>query len=170
MHTAMINAFPDPYLTTDQTYLETYPGSLNPVHPGEYGPAPERRFGTFWEHIRAHESQAKYAVASDQSQRYTQRQLDTTLDGLFRSGYKSDGIAFQRMFFISWTGFMGLAPNGTLPNDEVVLLFGARVPFAIRKSEDGCWNLLGECYVYGVMFGEAMKGLEMEKVEDIVLV
>jgi hypothetical protein len=74
------------------------------------------------------------------------------------------------MFFISWTGFMGLAPNGTLPNDEVVLLFGARVPFAIRKSEDGCWNLLGECYVYGVMFGEAMKGLEMEKVEDIVLV
>ena len=169
MHAAMINAFPDPYPTTNQTYLEAYPGSVNPMVPGEYGPAPERRFGTFWEHIRAFEGQANPTKTSDQSERYTQDQLDAKLNDIFVLGMVSDGIAYQRVFFISWTGFMGLAPKGTLPNDEVVLFFGAHVPFIIRASKDGGWKLIGECYVYGIMFGEAMEGLDMEKSEDFVL-
>ena len=170
MHAAMMNAFPDPYPTTNQTYLEAYPGSVNPMVPGEYGPAPERRFGTFWEHIRAYEDQANSTNMSDQSERYTQGQLDAKINEYFKLGMVSDGIAYQRVFFISWTGFMGLAPTETLPNDEVVLFFGACVPFIIRESKDGEWNLIGECYVYGLMFGEAMEGLDLEKSEDFVIV
>ena len=169
VHAAMINAFPDPYPTTNQTYLEAYPGSVNPMVPGEYGPASERRLGTFWEHIRAHEGQANSTNTSDQSERYTQGQLSAKLNKHFNLGMVSDGIAYQRVFFISWNGFMGLAPKGTLPDDEVVLFLGARVPFVIRESEDGGWKLIGECYVYGIMFGEAMEGLDMEKSEDFAM-
>ncbi len=168
-HAPIMSAFPDPYPTTNQTYLEAYPGSVNPMVPGDHGPAPERRFGTFWEHIRAYEGKANSTETSDQSERYTQDQLDAKLDEAFNLWMASDGIAYARVFFISWTGFMGLAPKGILPNDEVVLFFGARVPFIIRESKGGGWDLAGECYVYGIMFGEAMEGLDMAKSEDFVI-
>ena len=169
-HADMINAFPEPYPTTDQTYLEAYPGSINPMDPSEFGPASERRFGTFWEHVRAHEGQANYETTSGLSQRYTQQQLDKKLNFLFVEGRKSDGIAFGRAFFISRTGFMGLAPKAALPDDEIVLFLGARIPFVIRRSGNRNWNLIGECYVYGLMFGEAMEGLDVERMEDLVII
>ena len=64
---------------------------------------------------------------------------------------------------------MSLTPMETLSNDEVVLFFGARVPFVIRRFEDGDLKLIGECYVYGIMFGEAMEGLDMQQIEDFVI-
>ena len=120
-------------------------------------------------YIRAYEGQGNSTNTSDQSERYTQDQLVVKLDKPYKFGIVSDGIAYSRLFFISWTGFMGLAPKGTLPNDTIVLFFGARVPFVIRASKDGGCNLIGECYVYGIMFGEAMEGLDMEKSEDFVI-
>ena len=46
-HAAMMNAFPDSYPTTNQTFLEAYQASINLRAPGEYDPALERRVGTF---------------------------------------------------------------------------------------------------------------------------
>ncbi|KAF7543398.1 hypothetical protein G7046_g10008 [Stylonectria norvegica] len=40
--------------------------------------------------------------------------------------------------------------------DVVAVLYGGRTPFVLREV-DGGWVLLGECYVHGLMEGEALK-------------
>jgi hypothetical protein len=35
------------------------------------------------------------------------------------------------------------------------------VPFILREDKDGFFMLVGECYVHGIMDGEAMKEQDM---------
>ena len=52
-------------------------------------------------------------------------------------------------------GFIGAVPTSSRIGDAVFVLPGARVPFILRKRDDGTYRLLGECYVHGIMQGEA---------------
>jgi hypothetical protein len=52
--------------------------------------------------------------------------------------------------------------------DMIYILPGARVPSLIRKLENGCFVLVGEAYVHGIMPGEMVESSEW-KLEDIVL-
>ena len=52
------------------------------------------------------------------------------------------------------TGHIGLAPVHTTALDKVALLNGASVPVILRPHQDS-WELVGEAYVHGIMFGEA---------------
>jgi hypothetical protein len=63
---------------------------------------------------------------------------------------------------------MGLVPNGVIAGDEICILFGVYTPFVIRKLERVSYRLIGECYVHGLMAGEAMDGLEETRVENVV--
>lgn len=69
----------------------------------------------------------------------------------FRDRYSS--AAFGRCFVRAETGAYGLCPRDTKPNDRLVLLQGANVPIVLRPSGKN-WILVGECFVYGVMYGE----------------
>lgn len=61
-------------------------------------------------------------------------------------------------FITTSRGYAGLAPSATKPGDMVVIVHGAAVPFIIRgDSEDTESRLVGECYVHGLMNGEALK-------------
>ncbi|PVH83121.1 HET-domain-containing protein [Cadophora sp. DSE1049] len=52
-------------------------------------------------------------------------------------------------------GDLGQVPFGTRPGDLVCILKGGIVPFLLR--EDGeCYRLVGECFVNGIMYGEAL--------------
>jgi hypothetical protein len=43
------------------------------------------------------------------------------------------------------------------------LIYGTHVPFIIRHGSDSGYSLVGESYVHGMMFGEAVgKGKEVE--------
>ncbi|CAG8040268.1 unnamed protein product [Penicillium salamii] len=68
-----------------------------------------------------------------------------------------------------WTEreYLGLAPPGAKKGDHVVVLEGSRVPFVLRKVDGGFWKVIGECYVHGIMYGEAF---DAQKCEDIILV
>lgn len=66
--------------------------------------------------------------------------------------------AFQRHFCSTKKKRMGLVPNAALKGDLVVLLLGADVPFVIRPIDVGLFALIGECYVHGIMNGEALPG------------
>lgn len=50
-------------------------------------------------------------------------------------------------------GFIGLAPQNVMKGDYVGLFMGGRVPLVIR-SDHGCWKIIGESYVHGMMRGE----------------
>jgi hypothetical protein len=82
-------------------------------------------------------------------------------------------------FFVSEKGYMGIVPGNVKKGDEIWVLFGSSVPFALRKSgsEDGNTIIgsgedsmqgrgyikLGDCYVHGIMQGEAVRGYEHKR-------
>ncbi|KAK8039859.1 HET-domain-containing protein [Apiospora rasikravindrae] len=67
-----------------------------------------------------------------------------------------------------WTedGYMGLATHGVQPGDIVCVLTGACIPVVLRPK-DGRFMLVGECYCFGFMHGEATKGGDPEVFEII---
>jgi hypothetical protein len=63
----------------------------------------------------------------------------------------------NRRFAVSERGYFGLVPRGTVAGDRVCVLEGINVPFVLRKApEENAFELVGECYVHGIMEGEAI--------------
>ena len=59
---------------------------------------------------------------------------------------------------------MGLSYPTMLPGDELWVLYGGRVPFVLRPSQDKphetvahYYRLVGDCYLNGFMDGEAIR-------------
>jgi hypothetical protein len=75
-----------------------------------------------------------------------------------------NSIMRSRSFFSTTDGYVGLGPEFILPGDSICLIYGMRTPFIIRKREPKGYFLVGECYVHGAMYGEA---LSRGKEEDI---
>jgi hypothetical protein len=83
----------------------------------------------------------------------------------------------HRRFFLTEQGYMGLGPRGRegledvepkgmQEGDIVFVLSGGYTPFLLRsvgmrdipgESTHECYELVGDCYVHGIMDGEAMK-------------
>ncbi|KAI2624156.1 heterokaryon incompatibility protein-domain-containing protein [Hypoxylon sp. NC1633] len=51
----------------------------------------------------------------------------------------------------------GLMPTDTKETDIICVLFGASVPVVLRPQGE-CFTMVGECFVYGMMEGEAVAG------------
>jgi hypothetical protein len=60
-----------------------------------------------------------------------------------------------RKLFSTGNGFLGLGPRVLKEGDVCCILFGAPVPFVLRRVGDQ-YKLVGEAYVHGVMKGEAV--------------
>ena len=65
-------------------------------------------------------------------------------------------ICTDRRFFVTQGGLMGIGPAYMAAEDKIVVLFGAKVPFMMRK-QGRRYRLIGECYVPGLMSGEAIE-------------
>jgi hypothetical protein len=73
----------------------------------------------------------------------------------------------RRTFFITKGGYIGLGPTKTRPGDYLYVLLGGHTPFVLRKSwyrsvirynhkvAKQCYEMIGDCYVDGLMNGEA---------------
>ncbi|KAF7512973.1 hypothetical protein GJ744_011239 [Endocarpon pusillum] len=74
--------------------------------------------------------------------------------------------ASGRKFAITEKGYMAMVPPLTKAGDDIGIIFGADVPFVFRRCTKpalvAVFDLVGECYVHGVMDGEASK----EKCDD----
>lgn len=101
-------------------------------------------------------------------------------------------VCNKRKFFFSKKGFFGIGPGALRNGDFIAILLGADVPFIIREvlddndDDEEIWlrmmmmgnnqpvpmdrkfRLVGECYVDGLMQGQAVKGVEI--VRDITLI
>ncbi len=65
--------------------------------------------------------------------------------------------------------FVGLAPGATKKRDVVAILYGLSVPVVLRQIQDSSegdsvFTMVGECFIYGMMNGEA---LELKKAQGI---
>ncbi|KAK6083063.1 hypothetical protein SCUP234_03891 [Seiridium cupressi] len=69
-----------------------------------------------------------------------------------------DGHAMYTCFSLTKQGYFALVPHETQEGDKVVLFKGGPVPFIIRPKAqyDNTleWELIGPCYVHGIMHGE----------------
>ncbi|QDS74898.1 hypothetical protein FKW77_003802 [Venturia effusa] len=54
-------------------------------------------------------------------------------------------------------GLLGWIPRTANEGDKICIFDGARAPFLIRERGDGTYELIGEAYIHGIMYGEAMK-------------
>lgn len=60
----------------------------------------------------------------------------------------------NRCLIRTQNGYIGLAPRLVCQGDSIALIKGGKSPFILRSS-GGRWKLVGECYIHGIMHGEA---------------
>lgn len=65
-------------------------------------------------------------------------------------------VLIGRSFCITKSGLIGLIPNDSKPGDIVAVIHGLPTPYIIRRKREN-FVLVGECYIHGIMYGEALK-------------
>ena len=69
-----------------------------------------------------------------------------------------------RSFLFTRKGYYVLGPCIAKPGDVCCVLFGATVPFILRKVDEAPhYKLIGEAYIYGLMRGEAVNLIPKDK-------
>ncbi|OTA86511.1 hypothetical protein M434DRAFT_24190 [Hypoxylon sp. CO27-5] len=74
-------------------------------------------------------------------------------------------FCFNRTFFITSDGCMGIGPSGAQIGDHIAVIFGGGVPYILRREGDG-FVLVGESYVQGLMTGEAIRDWKLGKFQE----
>jgi hypothetical protein len=67
-------------------------------------------------------------------------------------------IVEDKDLFVTEKGFIGLGHETCAVSDVVCIFSGGEVPYIVRGGQDPCFSFLGECYVHGIMDGEAISG------------
>lgn len=99
----------------------------------------------------ASESQGIYISKSYAAVTPTERELAV------RFMHAHHHAAYGRRFFTTKQHrYMGLGPEGLRKGDKLVVLFGGRTPFILRRVGEDRWKFKGECFVPGLMHGEAL--------------
>jgi hypothetical protein len=68
---------------------------------------------------------------------------------------------------LCWTkkGYLGLVPRFTRQGDKIIVVPGSSIPFVVRQVGMGSYHFIGECYIDGIMDGQAFndqgQGLEV---------
>lgn len=101
----------------------------------------------------------------------------TTLQRMSKGGKSEEFLllasnyCFNRCFFITSCGRMGIGPSDASVGDDCAILLGGEVVYVIRQKQDD-WIFVGESYVSGLMSGEAIqsceKGVFQEEILDFV--
>lgn len=70
-----------------------------------------------------------------------------------------------RVFCATEGRYLGWVPRGTENGDLICVLEGGEVPVVLRRAKDGRYQVLGDCYIHGIMDGEAITrdGIVKEK-------
>ena len=108
-------------------------------------------------------------ISRDTIDRTAPFNLDESISGIHHA---LKTVTASRRFFLTSTGYMGIGPRTTVEGDRVYVFKGSKVPFIVRGDgqmgdsdgvssahgdtsvKDGS-RLIGDCFVYGLMDGEA---------------
>jgi hypothetical protein len=119
----------------------------------------QRHFSNFCSYLLQLRKQRSRTTESDNADDITEL---TSLTDAARGGdwtqYMIDSLRVckNRRFFITKRGHLGIGPATLKEGDVCVVLYGAKVPFILRRL-DFQYLLVGECYIHGIMRGEVLK-------------
>jgi len=71
----------------------------------------------------------------------------------------SRNVAAGRRFCLTTSGSLGQIPAEAKPGDQVCIISGIETPFLVREhpGAGGFYSLIGDCFIDGLMFGEALE-------------
>lgn len=78
-------------------------------------------------------------------------------------------VTRRRRFFATRGGRIGLGPVDMKVGDTVAVVFYCPTPYLLRRrgvEAEGRWELVGEAYVHGMMYGEALSLLPEGRVQE----
>jgi hypothetical protein len=80
-------------------------------------------------------------------------------------------IIEDKAMLVTERGYLGLGQEGSQVGDVICILAGGETPFMLRQSpaHEGLFQFLGECYVHGVMDGEAMNNEGSSQLEKFLI-
>jgi hypothetical protein len=83
---------------------------------------------------------------------------------------KLSSYVYYRSVFRTVSGKVGLGPAAVKEGDLVVVLWGGQVPYVLRRRREGqgTYAFVGECYVEGLMRGEAGERIGEEEKSEMV--
>lgn len=79
----------------------------------------------------------------------------------------------NRRFFVTEGGYWGIGPAAMQKGDVCAVLIGADVPFVLRPTAtEGTYRLVGQAYIYGIMYGEVMQqvGVEPDVLQQKIII
>ncbi|KAL8754848.1 MAG: hypothetical protein Q9184_004992 [Pyrenodesmia sp. 2 TL-2023] len=63
-----------------------------------------------------------------------------------------------RHFFTTKQGYIGLSPEAGKIGDQICVVLGCQFPLLLRRMKSGNLAVIGDCYIHGLMNGEALLG------------
>ncbi|KAK4169920.1 HET-domain-containing protein [Cladorrhinum sp. PSN259] len=111
--------------------------------------------------LNAYDRRIPPAIASEETE---------LLRALDKQNEWNEGAQPGRVFFLTKRGYMGLGPPRMKLGDTVAVFLGGQAPFIVRQGSRNRYRLIGQCYVHGIMDGEALgmrSGMKMDKMEEI---
>jgi len=94
------------------------------------------------------------------------RELDAVLDAFIKPIAHLAGF---RRYFASELGYLGWVPRSAQEGDRICAFYGCRFPFVIRPKGNG-FQLIGACYMHGIMEGEAIELPNTEGSEKDIMI
>ncbi|KAI0477382.1 HET-domain-containing protein [Xylariaceae sp. FL0804] len=64
----------------------------------------------------------------------------------------------DRWLFTTDNGYVGMIDGHPQPGDLIFVMLGCDIPMLLRPSPSGEYGVVGDCYVHGIMDGEALLG------------
>ena len=64
---------------------------------------------------------------------------------------------------------MGIVPAATRLGDLVCVLFGGQVLYTLRSTGQDLYEFVGECYIHGLMDGEAFEQSDAQATNKEIL-
>lgn len=75
--------------------------------------------------------------------------LDSEKSELMGSGELMEQASYDRSFFVTKEGSMGLAALGTRSGDRIAFFPGSESPTVLRPRDERTWTWVGNCHLYG---------------------
>ena len=72
----------------------------------------------------------------------------------------------RRRFFATRGGRIGVGPSTAAPGDRLCVVWFCPTPYLLRATGDGNFQLVGECYVHGLMYAEAVQMFDRKEIRE----
>jgi hypothetical protein len=74
----------------------------------------------------------------------------------------------ERRPFLTDHRYIGTGPANMEDGHDICLLHGGQTPYVIRRSGGNDWKYVGECYIHGLMDGEALDRMPQPKIDEFL--